>query len=541
MHAETRALISPSPADLPILYEAGRLLARCPDPGEALASLLSLLAEGLSLSEGLAAARPRDESGDSGLIIRAVAAAGDRDLLGRALDLESLESGRPLVGLMAKTLEGEGAGGLIQARPDGTGGAVLFAAPAIAEDMVVAVLAFRLGEGRGEAGEARAKDMVGAVAALFAEAWTLRAQVAEEGRLQALSDEAPQAAGQPLPPRAARGQGGRGRGHHGPSPSALGPLGPLLGNSQAMVQVRAFIERVAPSPTTVLITGESGTGKELAARAIHGLSAQAGGPFVAVNCAALPSALIESELFGHERGAFTGAHNRRLGRFELAAGGTIFLDEVAELPLDLQAKLLRVLQERTFERVGGTALLSTDARVLAATNRDLEREVVESRFRADLYWRLNVFPLRMPPLRERGGDVVLLADYFTEEYAASTHRPVCRISTPALDLLTSYHWPGNVRELENAIERAVILSNDGVIHAYHLPPSLQSAQSTGTVPGSTLDAALARLERELLVEALKIEGGNAAAAARRLGVSERRIGLALRRYGIDWRRYRTRT
>ncbi|HRY72322.1 MAG TPA: helix-turn-helix domain-containing protein, partial [Spirochaetia bacterium] len=175
-----------------------------------------------------------------------------------------------------------------------------------------------------------------------------------------------------------------------------------------------------------------------------------------------------------------------------------------------------------------------------ATNRDLEAEVAAGRFREDLYWRLAVFPIRLPPLRERGGDVVLLADHFAERIGARTGRPIVRISTPALDLLTIYHWPGNVRELENAIERAALLSEDGVIHAYHLPPSLQSAESTGTVPASGLDAALARLERELLVEALKIEGGNAAAAARRLGITERRMGLSMKRHGVDWRRFRTR-
>ncbi len=307
-----------------------------------------------------------------------------------------------------------------------------------------------------------------------------------------------------------------------------------------MRELGLLIERVAPAEATVLLSGESGTGKELAALAIHERSPRSGGPFVAVNCAALPEALVESELFGHEKGAFTGAHSLRLGRFELAEGGTLFLDEVGELSLPLQAKLLRVLQERSFERVGGGRPVRADIRVIAATNRDLEAEVAAGRFREDLYWRLAVFPIRLPPLRERGGDVVLLADHFAERIGARTGRPIVRISTPALDLLTIYHWPGNVRELENAIERAALLSEDGVIHAYHLPPSLQSAESTGTVPASGLDAALARLERELLVEALKIEGGNAAAAARRLGITERRMGLSMKRHGVDWRRFRTR-
>jgi Nif-specific regulatory protein len=183
--------------------------------------------------------------------------------------------------------------------------------------------------------------------------------------------------------------------------------------------------------------------------------------------------------------------------------------------------------------------LKADVRVLTATNRDLEKEVAESRFRSDLFWRLNVFPLRVPPLRERRSDIVLLADHFAEKHGRRSGKPILRISSPAIDLLVTYHWPGNVRELENCMERAVILSTDSVVHAYHLPPSLQSADSTGTGPVSTLDASLARLERELLVEALKICRGNAAAAARRLGITERRMGLAIHRYGIDWRRFRT--
>jgi len=299
------------------------------------------------------------------------------------------------------------------------------------------------------------------------------------------------------------------------------------------------MDRVAGTDTTVLISGESGTGKELVARAIHERSRRARGPFVAVNCAALPESVIESELFGHERGAFTGAIERRRGRFELADGGTLFLDEIGELSLPVQAKLLRVLQEGEFQRVGGSATIKTEVRVLAASNRDLDEDVASGRFRADLFYRLNVFPIRVPPLRERRSDIILLADHFAAKQAIRAGKSIARISSPAIDLFMTYHWPGNVRELENCIERAVVLSTDAVIHAYHLPPSLQSAESTGTGPVSSLDASLSRLERELLVEALKMSRGNAAEAGRRLGLSERRMGLALRRYGLDWRRFRT--
>ena len=314
--------------------------------------------------------------------------------------------------------------------------------------------------------------------------------------------------------------------------------GSMVGTSDALRAVLALVNQVAPSDATVLITGESGTGKELVAAEIHRKSRRADGPFVKVNCAALPESVIESELFGHEKGAFTGAAGRRKGRFELAHGGTVFLDEIGELSPQVQVKLLRVLQEREIERVGGSGALRVDVRVIAATNRSLEEELAAGRFREDLYYRLNVFPIRIPPLRERKSDIVLLADHFTEKYAARNGKAVKRISSPAIDLLTSYHWPGNVRELENCIERAVILSTDMVIHSYHLPPSLQSAVSTRTEPTSTLDAALSRLEKELIVEALKITGGNMAAAARSLGITERQMGLRVRHYAINWRLYR---
>jgi Nif-specific regulatory protein len=314
--------------------------------------------------------------------------------------------------------------------------------------------------------------------------------------------------------------------------------GLIIGNSSAMHEVLTMMKQVAPTDATVLITGESGTGKELFAAEIQRLSRRARGPFVKLNCAALPEGLIESELFGHEKGAFTGAENRRIGRFEMASGGTLFLDEVGDLPPQIQVKLLRVLQEREIERVGGNETIKVDVRLIAATNKKLEEEVKAGRFRDDLYYRLSVFPLRIPPLRERKSDIILLADYFAEKYGAREGREIKRISTPALDLLSSYNWPGNVRELENCIERAVILSTDNVIHSYHLPPSLQSAESSATGLATTLDAALARLEKEMIVESLKMSNGNMAEASRRLGITERRMQLRVSHYAIGWRQYR---
>ncbi len=501
MPVENAALFAPSGKGLSLLFEISRLLGRHAKLEEALPPLLELLESGSGLERGLAVLAMRE--GQEALVL-AVSDPRDRKLLG--LPLPSIS---PFAGILS---------GSDDRLPPGS-----LASPVILHEGVCGLLGFSFGNAPAEkVGSALdgAAIMDGA-AILLSEALNLRRRLAgSESREAGRHRDTPS------------------RASINGIPAGDATLAQQVGRSQVMAELAILLAKVAPTDSTVLITGESGTGKELAARAVHALSPRAKGPFVAVNCAVLPEALIESELFGHEKGSFTGALARRVGRFEQAAGGSLFLDEVAELRPDLQAKLLRVLQERTFERVGGTAMVRADVRVIAATNRDLEREVFESRFRADLYWRLAVFPIKMPPLRERGGDIVLLADHFTEKHSRSTGRNVVRISTPALDLLTSYHWPGNVRELENAIERAVILSSDGVIHAYHLPPSLQSAQSTGTGPGSTLDAALARLERELIIEALKIETGNAAAAARRMGVSERRMGLALHRYGIDWRRFR---
>ena len=309
----------------------------------------------------------------------------------------------------------------------------------------------------------------------------------------------------------------------------------IIGNSRAMQDVFDMIAQVSRSDATVLIRGESGTGKELVAHAIHYNSHRADRPFVKVNCAALPETIIESELFGHEKGAFTGAINTRKGRFELANGGTIFLDEIGDLSPTTQIKLLRVLQEKEFERVGGNDTHRVNVRVVTATNRNLEELLEQKLFREDLYYRLNVFPVHIPPLRDRKSDILLLADHFIEKYAAENHVAVRRISTPAIDLLTSYHWPGNVRELENCVERAVLLSVDEVIHSHHLPPSLQSAESTNTEFHGTLQESLDNLERELILDALKSTRGNMAKAARLLGITERIMGLRVRKHGITTR------
>jgi Nif-specific regulatory protein len=312
----------------------------------------------------------------------------------------------------------------------------------------------------------------------------------------------------------------------------------IIGNSGPMRALYRLIRKVADKTTPVLVLGESGTGKELAASALHYGGPRAAGPFVRFNCAAIPESLAESEMFGHERGAFTGAVARRAGRFEEADGGTLFMDEVGELPLSIQAKLLRVLQTKQFECVGGGRTIETDVRIVAATNRDLAAMVKAGEFREDLYYRLNVFPVVIPPLRDRGGDILLLADHFVEKYAAGHGVQVKRISTPAIDALMSYHWPGNVRELENVIERAVILSDDGVIHAYHLPPTLQTAESSGTRYRGSLEQRLAAVERELIVDALKASGGNMAKASRELGLSERVMALRVERHGVDFRLFR---
>jgi Nif-specific regulatory protein len=312
----------------------------------------------------------------------------------------------------------------------------------------------------------------------------------------------------------------------------------MIGSSVAMRQVYEQVGHVARTNATVLIRGESGTGKELVAEAIHHNSLRARQPFVKVNCAALAETLIESELFGHERGAFTGAHARRKGRFELAQGGTLFLDEIGDIPVTTQAKLLRVLQFREFERLGGSETLRSDVRLVAATNRDMERAIATGAFREDLYYRLDVFTITLPSLRERATDIVALAEYFLAKYAKEHHRRVSRLSTEAVELLRKHAWPGNVRELENVIERAVVVCDGFVIQERHLPDSLRS--STRPAPAVlTLADAVARVERTMIEEALRNAGGNATRAARELGTTERIVRYKAQKYGIPAARVRS--
>jgi Nif-specific regulatory protein len=299
------------------------------------------------------------------------------------------------------------------------------------------------------------------------------------------------------------------------------------------------VTQVARTNTTVLLRGESGTGKEMIAHAIHYNSLRAGKPFVKISCAALPNTLIESELFGYEKGAFTGAQTRKKGRFELADGGTLFLDEIGDLDLTTQVKLLRVLQEREFERLGGVDTIKVNVRLIVATNKDLEEAIKRSQFREDLYYRLNVFTIFMPPLRERKPDILLLAEHFVEKFEREHGKSIKRISTPAIDMLTSYHWPGNVRELENVIERAVLICDSNVIHGHHLPPSLQTAEGSDTVTRLSLTSAIEAYERDLIQDALKTARGNRAKAAKLLDSTERIIGYKVKKYGLRCERYRS--
>jgi Nif-specific regulatory protein len=312
----------------------------------------------------------------------------------------------------------------------------------------------------------------------------------------------------------------------------------LIGSSAPMQRIYEQVAKVARSNATVMVRGESGTGKELIAHAIHYNSPRKAGPFIKVNCAALPDTLIESELFGYEKGAFTGALAQKKGRFELAEGGTLFLDEIGELNATTAVKLLRVLQEREFERVGGTCTVKANVRLIVATNKDLEKAIINGSFREDLFYRLNVFTIFLPPLRERKPDIPLLADHFLETFNGAHGKNVKRISTQVSDMLMSYHWPGNVRELANTIERAVLICDDHVIHSYHLPPSVQTAEPAGTVLNVSLKQSVDAYERDLIGATLKTTRGNRARAARLLRTTERVVNYKANKYGMNCVRFK---
>ncbi len=316
-----------------------------------------------------------------------------------------------------------------------------------------------------------------------------------------------------------------------------------------MREIYAILEKVADTTATVLITGESGTGKELIARALHENSSRKDKPFIRVNCGAIPRDLMEAELFGYERGAFTGAVTSKPGRFELASGGTLFLDEIAEIPIDMQVKLLRAIQEGEIDRVGGIKPIAVDVRLVAATNRDLKDEIAAGRFREDLYYRLNVVPIHLPPLRERRSDIPLLVDHFLAIHAARFKKPASNFSAEARDALVAYAWPGNIRELENVIERSVLLSDGDVIEPANLPHELRTAPSeTGAAPSAAaaddgddgapgglkeqVREATAKLEKELIVKALAQTGNNVTQAARLLKISRKSLQIKMKELGL---------
>ena len=333
-----------------------------------------------------------------------------------------------------------------------------------------------------------------------------------------------------------------------PTPAARDARFGIIGHSQGILDIYAILERVADTPTTVLISGESGTGKELVARALHEHSSRKDKPFIKVNCAAIPKELIESELFGHERGAFTGAVSSKPGRFELANGGTLFLDEIGEIPIEMQVKLLRALQESEFERVGGIKTIRVDVRLVAATNRDLKRLIASGSFREDLFYRLNVVPIRLPALRERTGDIPVLVEHFLGKFNERLKKKVEGVETEATDVLVAYPWPGNIRELENVIERAVLFCDAQRLRASDLPPEIRGIPAMANVPlpEADLTAALAgegglkehvkvamsRLEKELVSRALQQTGGNVTHAARLLKISRKGLQLKMKELGL---------
>ncbi len=307
----------------------------------------------------------------------------------------------------------------------------------------------------------------------------------------------------------------------------------MIGNSQGINQVHRLINQVAKTDTTVLIIGETGSGKELVAKAIHHLSPKRDKPFITVNCVALPENLLESELFGHEKGAFTGAINQRLGRFELADSGTIFLDEIGEIGIPMQVKLLRVLQERKFERVGGTKTIKVDVRVIAATNRDLEKAIKEGKYREELYYRLNVVPIFLPPLRERKNDIFILLKHFLDIFNMRTNKNISEITNEAQELLIAYNWPGNIRELENIVERMVVLAKGDKIDVEDIPENIRLAKENRLSFKEKVYQTKAQIERELVIKVLQESDGNRTKAAKALGIDRKTLLKKIKEYGIQ--------
>ncbi|CAG35438.1 sigma-54-dependent Fis family transcriptional regulator [Desulfotalea psychrophila] len=312
----------------------------------------------------------------------------------------------------------------------------------------------------------------------------------------------------------------------------------IIGNSSRMQDVYDMMHRIVDSNATVLLRGESGTGKTLVAKALHYNSKHKNSPFIVVNCSALPETLLESELFGHEKDAFIGATEDKIGRFAQAEGGTLFLDEIGEISQSVQTKLLHVVQERTFQRLGSNKLIDCDVRLIAATNKDLEKAVADKQFREDLYYRLNVFPIYMPPLRERRTDILLLAEFFMEKFSRENKKEIRRISTSAIDMLMQYHWPGNIRELQNCMERAVIICDDDTIKGIHLPPTLQTSDISSSASSTSLSTTVENFEKELIIEGLKKNNGNQTKTAKYLDTSLRIINYKIHQYNIDPKKYK---